>query len=137
MNITIVSRLSPRKIKALFPQNVAFLKSDLSEGSLEAAFKNQDLVISTVGSMGPRQHKKVVDSAVRVGVEWFILSDFSMDIPDYPIPGLFGFFREKTQLVCYLQTKEAEGLSWTAIAASGLFDCVSYASMFPLTQPVA
>ncbi|KAJ5549000.1 hypothetical protein N7513_006234 [Penicillium frequentans] len=119
-NITVVSRLSPNKLKALFPHNVAFLKSDLSNVGLEAAFKNQDFVI---GSMGFRQHKKVVDAAVRAGVKWFILSNFPNDTLDYPILGLLHFFREKTQLVSYLQDKEVEGLSWTAIAASGLFDC--------------
>ncbi|KAJ5797893.1 uncharacterized protein N7503_007189 [Penicillium pulvis] len=122
-NITVVSRLSPNKLKPLFPQNVAFLKADLSNVGLEAAFKNQDFVISTVGSVGFRQHKKVVDAAVRAGVKWFILSNLPNDTLDYPIPGLFHFFREKTVLVYYLQNKEAEDLSWTAIAASGLFDC--------------
>ncbi|KAJ5538284.1 hypothetical protein N7494_007763 [Penicillium frequentans] len=122
-NITIVSRVSPNKLKALFPQNVAFLESDFSKVGLEAAFKNQDLVISTVGAMGFRQHEKVVDAAMHAGVKWFILSEYPNDIPADPILGLFEFFREKTPMVCYVQTKEAEGLSWTAIAASGTFDC--------------
>ncbi|KAJ5998892.1 hypothetical protein N7451_006702 [Penicillium sp. IBT 35674x] len=50
-NITVVSRLSPKKLKALFPQNVAFLKSNI-EGRSSGCFqesRSRDLDCRTHG----------------------------------------------------------------------------------------
>ncbi|KAJ6114825.1 hypothetical protein N7486_000603 [Penicillium sp. IBT 16267x] len=118
-DITIVSR---KESKACFPQSVTVLKSDFSEVGLEAAFKNQDVVISTVGATGFSEQKKFVDAAVRAGVKRFIPSEFSANSQNDAVLQLLPLFRQKKELIEYLKTKEAEGLSWTGIATSGLFD---------------
>ncbi|KAJ5594300.1 uncharacterized protein N7459_000508 [Penicillium hispanicum] len=117
--ITVVTR---KESEAVFPSNVTVVKSDYSEADLETAFKGKDAVISAVGALGFGEQKKFVDAAIRAGVKRFIPSEFSSSWEDEAVLQLLPLFGVKKELVGYLKSKESEGLTWTGIATSGLFD---------------
>ncbi|KAE8403078.1 hypothetical protein BDV37DRAFT_294817 [Aspergillus pseudonomiae] len=118
-NITVLSR---KESKASFPAGITVHKSDFSDADLEAAFKGQDAVISAVGATAFGEQKKVVDAAIRSGVLRFIPSEFSSNSQNEAVLKLAPFFGQKKELIEYLRTKQSDGLSWTAIATSGLLD---------------
>lgn len=119
-----VTVLSRSESKATFPGNVVVHRSDFSANDLEAAFQGQDAVISAVGASAFNEQKKLVDAAVRAGVKRFIPSEFSVSSQNETVVQLLPLFGQKKELIEYLQTKELDGLSWTGIATSGLFDWV-------------
>ncbi|RHZ46911.1 aromatic alcohol reductase [Aspergillus thermomutatus] len=118
-NITVLSR---KESEATFPAGVTVRKTDYSEADLEAAFKGQDVVISALGAMGFGEQKKLVDAAVRAGVQRFLPSEFSASSQDEAVLHLLPLFEQKKELIEYLKTKETEGLSWTGIATAMLLD---------------
>ncbi|KAE8414171.1 hypothetical protein BDV36DRAFT_286415 [Aspergillus pseudocaelatus] len=118
-NITILSR---KESKASFPAGITVRKSDFSDADLEAAFNGQDAIISAVGAAAFGEQKKIVDAAVRSGVQRFIPSEFSSNSQNEAVLKLAPFFGQKKELIEYLKTKQSDGLSWTAIATSGLLD---------------
>ncbi|KNG81758.1 NmrA-like family protein [Aspergillus nomiae NRRL 13137] len=118
-NITVLSR---KESKASFPAGITVHKSDFSDADLEAVFKGQDAVISAVGATAFGEQKKVVDAAIRSGVQRFIPSEFSSNSQNEAVLKLAPFFGQKKELIEYLKTKQSDGLSWTAVATSGLLD---------------
>jgi hypothetical protein len=104
---------------------VTVIKTEISDEGLEAAFKGQDAVVSVVGATAFDEQKKFVDAAVRAGVKRFLPSEFSINSQNEAVLQLIPLFAQKKDLIEYLRSKEAEGLTWTAIATSGLFDWVS------------
>ncbi|KFZ07800.1 hypothetical protein V502_09746 [Pseudogymnoascus sp. VKM F-4520 (FW-2644)] len=118
-NVTVISR---KESKATFPSGVTVVRTDLSDNGLIEAFKGQDAVISAVGATGLGEQKKFVDASIRAGVKRFIPSEFSASSQDKAVVGLLPLFGQKTELVEYLKSKESDGLTWTGIATSCLFD---------------
>ncbi|KAK7415362.1 hypothetical protein QQZ08_012372, partial [Neonectria magnoliae] len=118
-NITVVQR---KESEAAFKTGVSVRKIDFSEGDLEAALNGHDAVISALGATAFREQKKIVDAAIRAGVKRFIPSEFSASSEDAAVLQLLPLFGQKKELVQYLQSKQSEGLSWTGLATSGLFD---------------
>ncbi|KAH8433991.1 aromatic alcohol reductase [Aspergillus melleus] len=118
-SITAITR---KESEATFPPGVTVRKTDFSESDLEAAFKGKDAVISTVGATGFAEQKKLVDAALRAGVKRFIPSEFSASNQNENVVRLLPLFGQKTEVLKYLKTKESEGLSWTGIVPSLLFD---------------
>lgn len=102
------------------------VRTDLSDNGLIEAFKGQDTVISAVGATGLGEQKKFVDASIRAGVKRFIPSEFSTSSQDKAVVGLLPLFGQKTELVEYLKSKESDGLTWTGLATSCLFDWVSF-----------
>ncbi|KAJ5372628.1 hypothetical protein N7517_004634 [Penicillium concentricum] len=117
--ITVISR---KESEATFPPGVAVLNTEYSDKGLEAVFKGQDVVISAVGANAFGEQKKFVDAAIRAGVNRFIPSEFSANSQNDAVVQLLPIFGQKKELVEYLKSKEADGLTWTGIASSGLFD---------------
>ncbi|KOS45019.1 hypothetical protein ACN38_g4053 [Penicillium nordicum] len=119
--ITVISR---KESEATLPPGlgVTVLKSDYSDKGLEAAFKGKDVVISAVGATAFGEQKKFVDAAIRAGVERFIPSEFSANSQNDAVLQLLPLFEQKKELIEYLKSKETNRLTWTGIAASGLFD---------------
>lgn len=101
------------------------MKTEISDEGLHAAFKGKDAVISAVGATAFGEQKKFVDAALRAGVKRFIPSEFSANSQNDAVLQLLPLFAQKKKLIEYLRSKEAEGLTWTGIATSGLFDWVS------------
>lgn len=120
--ITVISR---KESEATFPPGVTLVKTDFSDEGLEAAFKGKDVVISAVGATAFGQQKKFVDSAIRAGVKRFIPSEFSINSQNDAVLQLLPLFGQKKELIEYLKNKETDGLTWTGIATSALFDWVS------------
>ncbi|PGH16989.1 hypothetical protein AJ79_01373 [Helicocarpus griseus UAMH5409] len=118
-SITAVSR---KESTATFPPNVTVRKIDFVEADLTAAFQGQDVVISVVGIGGLGEQKKLVDAVVRAGVKRFFPSEFSASTEDSGVRQLLPPAVQKTELLEYLKAKEADGLTWTGIASSLLFD---------------
>jgi hypothetical protein len=103
---------------------VAVRKVDFSVGDLAEAFAGHEAVVSVLGAAAFDQQKKLVDAALRAGVQRFFPSEYSANSQDKAVQELLPLFAVKSELIEYLKTKEAEGLSWTGIASSGLFDWV-------------
>lgn len=108
----------------MFPSGVHVHKSDFSDADLEAAFKGKDAVISALGATGFGEQRKLVDAAIRAGVKRFIPSEFSANSQNDMVIQLLPLFGQKKELIEYLKLKEADGLTWTGIATSGLLDWV-------------
>ncbi|KAJ6178910.1 hypothetical protein N7519_009371 [Penicillium mononematosum] len=117
-----ITAISRKESEATFPPGVTLLKTDYSETDLEAAFKGKDVVISAVGASAFGEQKKFVDAAVRAGVKRFIPSEFSVNSQNDAVVQLLPLFGQKKELIEYLKSKETDGLTWTGIATSGLFD---------------
>lgn len=119
--ITVITR---KESNARFPAGVIVHRSDFSEADLEDAFKGKDAVISAVGAAAFGEQKMYVDAAVRAKVKRFIPSEFSADSQNEAVLSLIPLFGIKNELLRYLNTKEADGLTWTGIVPSLLFDWV-------------
>ncbi|CAG8898911.1 unnamed protein product [Penicillium egyptiacum] len=117
-----ITAISRKESEATFPPGVTPLKTDYSDTDLEAAFKGKDVVISAVGASAFGEQKKFVDAAIRAGVKRFIPSEFSANSQNDAVLQLLPLFGQKKELIEYLKSKETEGLTWTGIATSGLFD---------------
>ncbi|KAJ4007366.1 hypothetical protein NW752_007655 [Fusarium irregulare] len=111
-----------KESKATYPTNVKVRPTDFSEDDLTEALKGQDVLISALGVEGFDQQQKLVDAAVRAGVERFLPSEFSSSSEDPVVLGLLPLFEVKKNLIEYLKSKEKDGLSWTGLATGGLFD---------------
>lgn len=123
--VTVISR---KESEPTFPPGTTVLKTDYSDEGLEAAFKGKDVVISAVGATAFGEQKKFVDAAIRAGVKRFIPSEFSANSQNDAVLQLLPLFGQKKELIEYLKSKETDGLTWTGIASSGLFDWVSLPS---------
>ncbi|KAK9235016.1 hypothetical protein V1525DRAFT_411243 [Lipomyces kononenkoae] len=118
-NVTVLSRSTS---SATFPAGFTVRKSDFSEQDLVSAFKGQDAVISVVGLGGFTDQKKFIDAAVSAGVKRFIPSEFSANTLSPAVLQLLPVFEQKKEVLEYLKTKEASGLTWTAIWTALFFD---------------
>lgn len=121
-NVTAITR---KDSSAAFPSGVSVYKSDFSEADLQAAFKGQDVVISTLGATGFGEQKKLVDAAIGAGVKRFLPSEFSASSQDAAVLQLLPLFGQKSELIEYLKSKQSAKFSWTGVASSTLFDWVS------------
>jgi len=108
--------------KSTFPPAAKVVSTDYSTESLLEIFKGQDVVLSVVGVGGFAEQTKIIDAAVKAGVRRFIPSEFGSDTTEAQHIKLVPFFAGKKQVVDYLKSKEAEGMSWTAIVNGPLFD---------------
>lgn len=108
-----------------FPPGVTVHKTDFSPSSLQSILRGQDVLISAVGGTAFTEQKKFVDAAIEAGVKRFIPSEFSTSSEDDAVIQLLPLFQQKRDIIDYMKEKEKNGLSWTAIATSGLFDWVS------------
>jgi uncharacterized protein YbjT (DUF2867 family) len=117
----VVSRESST---ATFPPGITVRKADFeSQASLEAAFKGQDGVVSTVGTSGLAGQKALVDAALAAGVKRFIPSEFGSCTRDPKTAEVLGFmFAGKIAVVDYLKTKENTPMSWSGIVTGPFFD---------------
>ncbi|RAK88038.1 NmrA-like family protein [Aspergillus costaricaensis CBS 115574] len=119
--VTVLSRQEPSGTTE-FPPGVTVHKTDFSPSSLQSLLRGQDVLISAVGGTAFTEQKKFVDAAIEAGVKRFIPSEFSTSSEDDAVIQLLPLFQQKRDIIDYLKEKEKNGLSWTAIATSGLFD---------------
>jgi uncharacterized protein YbjT (DUF2867 family) len=117
--VSVLTRLTS---SATFPSSVTVHRTDYSKTSLVEAFKGQDAVVSTIASYSTHQQVDIIDAAVTAGVKRFIPSEYGVDTSLPQIAELLPLALEKQKTVGYLRTKEASGLSWTAVIVGGFFD---------------
>ncbi|KAL4875138.1 hypothetical protein BJY04DRAFT_211540 [Aspergillus karnatakaensis] len=118
-NITAITRASN---KATFPEGVTVRKSDLSHADLVAILNGHDTVVSAVGATGFADQKKFIDAAIEAGVSRFLPSEWSADTQNEAVLALLPLFRQKKDVLEYLQSKQSASFSWTGVACAGLFD---------------
>ena len=126
--------MSRKESKANFPAGIIVRKSDFSDADLEVAFNGQDAVISAVGAAAFGGQKNIVNAAVRSGAQRFIPSEVSSNGQNETALKLTPFFGQKKALLKYLKTKQSDGISWTAIATSGLLDWLKGTSVLQHPQ---
>jgi saccharopine dehydrogenase-like NADP-dependent oxidoreductase len=97
---------------------------DASDANLVEILTGQDVVISAIGAQAVLQQKPIIDAAVKAGVKHFVPSEYGHDTRNERAAQLLPpcFFTHKKQIVEYLQSKEAEGLKWTAFVTGPFFE---------------
>ncbi|KAI0456791.1 hypothetical protein F5B21DRAFT_466751 [Xylaria acuta] len=119
--VTMLSRSQPGTTSAI-PSDVRMLQSDYKFASLVDAFEGQDAVVSTVSTITVQKQVSIIDAAVAAKVKRFIPSDFGSDTSVDDEDNTAGFLRDKQEVVRYLRTKEADGLSWTSLCTGPWVD---------------
>lgn len=116
-----VSALTRDASKSTFPAEVRIIVSDYTSESLTEAFRDQDAIVSTVGTYSTTEQLRIIDCAVNAGVKRFLPSEFGIDTSDPRIVDVLPPAKMKYDTVQYLKTKQ-EKLSWTAVIVGGFFD---------------
>ena len=86
--------------------------------------KGHEVIISAVGPAGFGEQQAIIDAAIKAGVKRYIPSEWSVNTLSATVRDLVPIFQTKYEVLNHLATKEAEGFSWTGIAAGPLFDWV-------------
>ncbi|RAK99957.1 aromatic alcohol reductase [Aspergillus ibericus CBS 121593] len=111
-----VSALVRSSSKATFPPETPVHRVDYDDlQALTAAFQGQDAVVSTITTAHVDAQRVAVDAAVAAKVQRFIPSEYGGDSSDPDRVDVGIFQSAKRRIVEHLETKEKEGLSWTAI----------------------
>lgn len=125
--VSIISRGSAAASAHGF-ENVPVVHSDYTFSSLVEAFAGQDAVISTiatVATMDINDQKTIIDAAVASKVKRILPSEFGSDTSVEDLEKHAPFLKGRQEVVQYLRTKEAEGLSWTSLCTGAWIDWVS------------
>ncbi|KAL7916752.1 NmrA-like family protein [Trichoderma velutinum] len=107
---------------ASFPEFVTVHKSDYSTDSLVSIFKGQDAVVSVIAASDVTIQKNAIDAAVAAGVKRFLPSEYGGDTSLPEIEKFTPFAKGKKEVFSYLRSKEADGLTWTALYTGPFFD---------------
>ena len=109
---------------ASFPKEakVARVPDDYPDDSMKKLFTGQDAVIFNLGHAASQRQQALIDVAAAVGVKRFISGEFGSNTRNAGAIEIFPMLGPKAQLNDYLKTKEATGLTWTAIATGPFFD---------------
>lgn len=103
------------------PAGVKFAVVDYNSiDSLEAAFRGQDAIVSTVGMEAIPSQKSVMDAAIKAGVKRVIPSDFGALTTD-PNASHFPHHRGMIDIQNYLHAKADAGLIEYTILSVGAF----------------
>lgn len=97
---------------------------DASEAELVELLQGQDIIVSAIGTQAISQQKIIIDAAVKAGVKFFVPSGFGHDTRNEKAARLLppSFVAQKRGIVEYLQSREGEGLKWTALVTGPLFE---------------
>ena len=120
--VTVLTRKSS---KSQFPSDVRVVSvsDDYPLAELREAFHGQDAVVSTIGELGTKAQHSIVDAAVQAKVKRLIPAEFGGDTRDPVVKELApSIWETKYELMEHIQSKEKEGLTWTAIVTGIFFD---------------
>ncbi|KAJ5266885.1 hypothetical protein N7478_009693 [Penicillium angulare] len=97
---------------------------DTSDSELVEILRGQDAVVSAITEQAIPQQKVVIDAAIKAGVKFFVPSEFGHDTMNEQAARLLPpcYVTQKRQIVEYLQTKEVDGLKWTAFVTGPFFE---------------
>jgi nucleoside-diphosphate-sugar epimerase len=120
-----VTGITRETSKATLPEGVTHVKSEYSEASLREAFRGQDAVISTIGSITPGEalalQKPLIDAAIAAGVKVFFPSEYGIDTSDPSAQEYIPFLADKIHTLNYLKAQQ-DKISWTAVVSGSMFD---------------
>jgi uncharacterized protein YbjT (DUF2867 family) len=117
--VTVLSRRSPPTNRA-----TPTIQSDYSFPSLVEAFKNQDAVVCAIATLDVSAQRTIVDAAVAAGVKRYMPSEYGSDTSVADEHERAGFLKSKQEVMGYIKTKEAQGLTWTALFTGAWIDWV-------------
>lgn len=97
---------------------------DASEPELVELLRDQDAIVSAIAAHAVLQQKTIINAALKAGVKHFVPSEFGHDTRNEQAAQLLPPFlvTQKRQIVEYLQSKEVEGLKWTAFMTGPFFE---------------
>jgi hypothetical protein len=105
------------------------VKSDYTFSSLVEVFNGQDAVISTLSTANIAEQKIVIDAVAAAKVKRFMPSEFGSDTSVEGLEKMAPFLKGKQEVMDYVKSKEAEGLSWTVLFTGPWIDWVSLLMM--------
>lgn len=105
----------------MFSSNVKVIKTDYTKDNLVSALKDQDAVVSLLGSPGLADAQlALIDAAAEAGVKRFIPSEFGHNTGNKKIVDLVPIFGGKRKFVERIQSHSS--LTWTAVITGLFFD---------------
>ncbi|KAJ6099773.1 hypothetical protein N7467_001308 [Penicillium canescens] len=124
-HVSILSRTSSDCSQ--FPPHIPVHRVDdynTSESKLVEILTGQDVIISAIAAQAVLHQKAIIDAALKAGVKHFVPSEYGHDTRNEQAARLLPpfFVTHKRQVVEYLQSKEAEGLKWTAFVTGPFFE---------------
>ncbi|PSN74848.1 NAD(P)-binding protein [Corynespora cassiicola Philippines] len=121
--VTLLGR--SEKSKQGLPSGAKFQVVDYTSiDSLEAAFRGQDAVVSTVGMEGIMGQKLMIDAAIKAGVKRFIPSDFGSSTTN-PDAARFWHHIPMVEIQKYIKEKaEAGSIEYTILSMGGFLEFV-------------
>ena len=123
-HVSVLSRDSSSVSDKTF-EGAPVVKSDYTFASLVNVFTGQDAVISTLSTANTAEQKVVIDAVASAKVKRFMPSEFGSDTSVDGLEKMAPFLKGKQDVMDYVKTKEAEGLSWTALFTGPWIDWVS------------
>ncbi|KAM0203373.1 hypothetical protein ACHAPA_009710 [Fusarium lateritium] len=111
--VSVLSRSS--SVSEASFNGATIVKSDYTFPSLVSVFTGQDAVISTLSTANIAEQKTVIDAVAAAKVQRFMPSEFGSDTSVEGLETMAPFLKEKQNVMDYVKTKEAEGLTWTAL----------------------
>ncbi|KAF4503560.1 2`-hydroxyisoflavone reductase [Fusarium agapanthi] len=112
--VSVLSRTSSNVTESAF-LGASIVKSDYTFSSLVDVFTGQDAVISTLSTANIAEQKIVIDAVAAAKVKRFMPSEFGSDTSVEGLEKMAPFLKEKQDVMDHVKSKEADGLSWTAI----------------------
>lgn len=133
-----VSILSRASSKSIYPSNttVVTIPDEAGHGDYVQALKGQDAVVSGLGFDGKSTEKALIDAAVEAGVKRFMPSEYGVDNTDPVARQLCPIFNRKGDTIDYLKSKEAAGLTWTAVPTGMWLDWCVAACLLNFLSPL-
>ncbi|VTT69385.1 unnamed protein product [Fusarium fujikuroi] len=113
-NVSVLSRTSSNVTNSTF-LDATIVKSDYTFSSLADVFTGQDAGISTLSTANIAEQKIVIDAVAAAKVKRFMPSEFGSDTSVEGLEKMAPFLKGKQDVMDYVKSKEADGLSWTAI----------------------
>ncbi len=94
---------------------VHYIDDDLPHDQLVKALRGQDALISTIGFGAITLEEKLIDAAIEAKVQRFLPSEYGVNNTDLTARALCPVFDGKGSVIDALKSKEAMGLTWTAV----------------------
>lgn len=112
-----LSILSRAGSKSIYPSNakVITITGNATHEDYVQALQGQDAVVSGLGFEGKPTEKAIIDAAIEAGVKRFLPSEYGVDNTNPAASALSPVFKRKADIIEYLKSKEAAGLTWTAV----------------------
>ena len=119
-----VSVISRKGSKATFPSHITVhqVSNEYAEDDLVPILKGQDAVISMIRPSMQEENKRLINASMKAGVRRFIPGEFGSNSASQSARDACPLFQKKLDLVNYLKSKEAEGLTWTSVICGAFFD---------------